>query len=150
MSEPRELSLLDLAPERPIFRDEAFGGDGARHEYRLAADFGLEDAATLRRIQEELARASSLLASQAATAEQMEQAAARLGGSFDAFLRLVLPSLPPERVKAIPLRGKQVILEFWRDSHPKADQEALKLPLGRAARATPRAKRSRGSSPPTA
>jgi hypothetical protein len=149
MSEPRELTLLDLAPERPIFRDEAFGGDGARYEYRLATDFGLEDAASLRRVQDELARASSLIVSQSATAEQLEQAAARLSTGFDAFLRLVLPALPAERVKVIPLRGKQVMLEFWRDSHPPAEQEALKLPLAGAARATPRSRRSRGSSPPT-
>lgn len=150
MSDTRELTLLDLAPERPVFRDEAFGGDGARHEYLLASDLGLEHTGQLRRIQEDLARTSALLARAEATADELETAAARMIAGFEAFLRLVLPTLPLERVRAIPLRGKERMLTFWRDAHPRELQEAMTLPLGGAVRATGRARRSRASSPATA
>lgn len=146
----RELSLDHLAPERLTFWDSAYGGGGERHEWRMVAELGLEDAGSLRRIQDELARASALVAKATATADELEDAARRLVNGFEAFLRLLLPTLPAERVRAIPLAGKQHMLEWWRARQPRHDQEALSLPLGPAARATPRARRLRGSSPPTA
>lgn len=145
----REFSLLDLAPEPLIFRDEAFGGDGARHTFRMVADLGLEDAGSLRRIQEELARASALIGKASLGADELDQVARRLGAGIDAMLCLILPSLPVERLAAIPLRGKQAMLERWQAAHP-ATQEGPALPLGRAAPPTRPPRRSRGSSPPTA
>lgn len=146
----RELSLADLAPERLIFRDNAYGGDGARHEYLMAADLGLEHVGQLRRIQDELTRALALLGAAEASAEELEAAAQRLAGGLDAFLRLVLPTLPAERVRAIPLGGKQRMLEWWRGKQPTEAQEALTFPLAPAAPPTPRGKRSRASSAATA
>ena len=150
LPEDRELSLADLAPERLVFRDNAFGGDGARHEYLMAADLGLEHIGQLRRIQAELARASGLLGKSEASADELDAAAQRISAGLDAFLRLVLPTLPPERARAIPLRGKERMLEWWKGRQPADAQGALSLPLGQAGPPTPRGRRSRASSPPTA
>lgn len=147
-SDDRELSLIDLAPERLVFRDEAFGGDGARHEYRMAVDLGLESLAQMRRIQDELTRAYAALTSAAASADEIDQAAQRIQAGLDAFLRLVLPTLPAERVTAIPLRGKERIMDFWRTRQPH-EEAAPGAPLPAAPATAPR-KRSRGSSQPTA
>ncbi|MBP7572057.1 MAG: hypothetical protein KBA95_18530 [Acidobacteria bacterium] len=145
-----EFSLLDLAPAPLVFRDEAFGGDGARHEWRMLAGLGLEDLGTLKRIQDDLGRASALLGKAAPTADELDRTAARLAEGLDAFLRLMLPTLPRERLGAIPLRGKQYMLERWRAAQPAEEAQALPLGEGAAAPPTPRGRPSRGSSPPTA
>lgn len=143
-----EFSLLDLAPAPLVFRDEAFGGDGGRHEWRMLADLGLEDLGTLRRIQDELGRASAALSKASPSADDLDRMATRLAEGFNAFLRLMLPTLPAERLAAIPLRGKQYMLERWRAAQPA--EEAGAVPLGPAGPPTPRGRPSRGSSPPTA
>jgi hypothetical protein len=145
----REISLADLAPERLTFWDTAYGGDGSRHEWRMVADLGLEDVGTLRRIQDELARAAALLGKQASSADELDAAAQKMRGGIDAFLHLMLPTLPRERLTAIPLQGKERLLKWWQARQPQG-AAADGLPLAQAARATPRGKRSRASSRATA
>jgi len=148
----RELSLADLAPERLTFWDTAYGGDGARHEWRMHDDMGLEELGGLRRIQDELGRGSALIGRADADAATLEQAAAKISGGLDAFLHLILPGLSAARLAAIPLRGKQHMLQWWqaRQAPAEAGEDASPLATGAAAPATPPRKRSPASSRATA
>lgn len=148
----RELSLADLAPERLTFFDTAYGGDGARYEWRAYDDMGLEELGLLRRIQDELGRGSALIGRDHADAATLEQAAAKIGAGLDAFLHLILPGLPAARLTAIPLRGKQHMLQWWqaRQAPVDAGEGAPPLTMGAAAPATPPRKRSPASSRATA
>jgi hypothetical protein len=145
---PNEFSLADIAPERATFHDNAYGGDGARHEWQMLSDLGPAHVAMLRRIQDELSRAYAVIGATDASAQKLEQAGAKLMAAFDAFLKLILPTLPAERIAALPFGAKERMLTWWNARQPKAEGQAL--PLAQAAPATPPAKRSRASSASTA
>lgn len=146
---PNEFSLADLAPARPTFHDNAYGGDGARHEWHMLADLGPAHLAMLRRIQDELTRAYAVLGASDASAPKLEQAGEKLMAAFDAFLKLILPSLPAERIAALPFGAKEKMLTWWNQRQPRADGEALSVPLEPAAGLpTPPLKSSPGSLAP--
>jgi hypothetical protein len=117
------------------FVDDAHGGDGTTYAV-LTADLLSEDG--IAALMREQRRMGELFA-----ADQSEEALA----SMNRMLAILIPTLPPERLKAIPVTFKTKFLDFWQAEHPAADPKppATSLPTS-----TPHGRRSRGSSRPTA
>jgi hypothetical protein len=155
MADPqREFSLADLAPEPLIFNDSAFGGDGARHEVRTYTMFSPVELGTLRRLIAELSRneqsANALLNDREVDEQAINQAGEQLLATYDMFLRLLMPTLPAERLQAIPFVGKQRIIGWWNSQNVAMQPGGGDRPLAPSAeRPTARGKRSPSSATAT-
>lgn len=135
----RNFNLSDLIPEPLTFTDDRYGGDGAVHDVLTFDLLSEEDVARLMTLQRRQA--------QAFAAEQAPQALQAL----NELLRLLVPTLSPERVAAIPLGVKTKFLGWWGEQQPQpgkatgAGEQTAASPTP-----VPRGRRSRASSPSTA
>jgi hypothetical protein len=150
----REFSLVDLAPEPLIFTDSAFGGDGTRHEVRTFVMFSPAEIGMLRRLGIEIDQleksSQTLFTDPASSDDALNQAGAQLERAHDTMLRLLMPSLPAERLQKIPFIGKQQIIAWWNSQVKAAQRGAPGGPLARSgAPPTRRGKRSPSSVTPT-
>jgi hypothetical protein len=155
MADPqREFSLADLAPEPLIFNDSAFGGDGARHEVRTYTMFSPVELGTLRRLIAELSRneqsANTLLNGREVDEAAINQAGEQLLATYDLFLRLLILTLPAERLAALPYIGKQRIIGWWNSQNTAMQSGGDGRPLAPSVeRPTARGKRSPSSATAT-
>lgn len=118
------------------FTDDAYGGDGTTYDV-LTVDLLSEDSiAALMREQRRMA--------QAFAAERSSEALE----AVNRLIAILIPSMPPERIAAIPITFKARFVEFWQTEQqgPKAQAAAPKS----KPTPTPRGRRSPRSSPPTA
>ena len=106
----KSFSLADLIPSPLTFEDTAFGGDGAIHTVKTWDLFSSEDIATLMRFHNDIGVAFA--ANDAAKAERL----------INQLLSMLIPTLPQERLKAIPVTFKGKFLEWWEAEQPKPEQ----------------------------
>lgn len=143
MSTPEQepINLSDLAPVGLPFDDTLPGGDGQRYYLRPLDDFSPLDLARLRQLQQQTDGTYG-------KANAGDEAAARvIEGGVDALIALIAPDWPAARVAAIGYGVKTRLIARWEAAQPRPPLAAQK----QTARAsTARAKRSRGSAPPTA
>ena len=128
--------LSDLVPDPMTFTDDAYGGDGTTHDVLTVDLLSEADIAALLREQRRMAAGFA--------AERSEEAL----DAVNRLIKLLIPSLPPERLASIPITFKARFIEFWQAEQPtipKAPAVTSPTPAP-----TPRGRRSRQSSPPTA
>jgi len=104
----RTLNFQTLIPERDEFEDT----DGRKYEFRSGKDFGAVDKARANRMRNEMAAAMDALTKD----EADEGAAQRFERSTTDFVRLILPTLPDERLQALSLGQKAAIAQWWQSS----------------------------------
>jgi len=127
-------SLADLMPEPLTFTDDATGGDGCAHDVLSGALLSTADVAALTRLERESA---------AALAKNDPNAA---DAAINRLIAVLIPTLPLERISAIPIVFKTKFLEWWRDQQPSPKPPAAQTT--QATSATP-VRRSRTSAPRT-
>lgn len=115
----RKLNFAALVPQRDEFEDL----DGTKYEFRSKADFGAMDHARGSRFSDELRSALEALG----TNPQDEAAASRFEHTTEEFVRLILPTLPNERLKALTLGQKAAIVQWWQES-PQGEAQAGETP----------------------
>ena len=130
--------LSDLVPEPLTLTDDAHGGDGTVYDVLTADLLSEVDMAALMTQQRRMAAAFA--------ADRTDEALQ----ACNAFVQILIPSIPAERLRAIPLTFKARFIEFWQQHHA-AQQPSPKAPATDPANLTPvqRGRRSRASSPPT-
>lgn len=139
MSE-NDFSFAGLIPDPLTFTDNRFGGDGMRHDVMRADMLSPEDYAVIQRMEREITAAS--LSTNADSPDNVTLINQRLSE----FLRLLIPTLPSERITAIPVIYRVKFIEWWKSKH-----EAATHPSGEAQAGAPiQKKRSPASSQPTA
>ena len=119
-------NLADLIPEQMTFRD----ADGKTYEALPAEMFGAAGYAKLTRLRTEMQAAFSALQSKQALVDppdRTEQLAAQLEGVADMLIAMIVPDLPPERLRAIAFGHKFRFLNWW-----KEQQQVKAAPVGEA------------------
>jgi len=127
-------SLADLMPEPLTLTDNAVGGDGRTHDVLSGALLSTADVATLTRLERD-----------AGTALAKDDPAAA-DAAINRLIGVLIPTLAPERISAIPITFKTKFLEWWREQQPQPSPKAAAAQA--ATNATP-VRRSRTSAPPT-
>jgi hypothetical protein len=128
--------LSDLVPDPMTFTDDAYGGDGTTHDVLTVDLLSEADIAALMREQRRMAAGFA--------AERSEEAL----DAVNRLIRLLIPTLPPERLSSIPITFKARFIEFWQQEQPQAPKATATRPTKPTP--PPRGRRSRDSSPPTA
>jgi hypothetical protein len=102
---PKNFSLAGLTPERDTFTDT----DGTVYEMLNRDDFSVTTMAKARRIQKQFPEFWERLE------EQPDDVAAAEGleGALRDLVRMIIPDLPAERLRALTLLQKQSVLDFW-------------------------------------
>lgn len=115
-----ELDLSELSPARDVIRDE----DGKVYELCPASEFSAAETARMSRVQARYRNAQKMVGrGKAKNAEaQIEQA------SFD-LIRIILPEMPVERIKAIPVGTRGLMVDFWMQKEEER-REAIGLKKG--------------------
>jgi hypothetical protein len=126
-------SLADLMPEPLTLTDNAVGGDGRTHDVLSGALLSTTNVAALTRLERD---AGAALAKDDPTAAD---------AAINRLIGVLIPTLPPERISAIPITFKTKFLEWWRAQQP---EPSPKVTAAQATNATP-VRRSRTSAPPT-
>ena len=128
-------SLADLIPEPLTLTDDMPGGDGRAHDVLSGALLSTADVAALMRLEKD--------AAQALTREDVSAADA----TMNRLIAVLVPTLTPERISAIPITFKTRFLEWWRAQQPAPDP---KVTAAREAMRAAPVPRSRKSAPRTA
>ena len=128
-------SLADLMPEPLTFTDNAVGGDGAIHDMLTSALLSSEDVSALTRLERDAAGAMA------------NQDIAAADAAINRLIGTLIPTLPAERIAAIPITFKTRLLDWWREQQP---QPSPKAKAAQQAPSAARGRRSRTSAPPTA
>lgn len=102
---PKNLNFAALIPERDTFTDVG----GEVYEVRCKADFGAREMARASKLQTQLPAWLKRLGKQ----PDDERAAELLEGGIMALVLMIIPDLPPERLAAMTLGQKQMILDWW-------------------------------------
>lgn len=108
MAKRNTFSLAGLIPDGLEYIDDTFGGDGAVYTMLTPEMMSEQDMATMQRLQRQIEVAT-------AEGEDVAGVAVRLAQFARQTLKLLIPTLPDERVDAIPLLYKTRIVEWWRD-----------------------------------
>lgn len=116
MAREHEFSLSSLLPEPLVFRDDRFGGDGALHDVKTAGMLSVEDVVVLERLQRRGVEAVGR------TDLESGSQAAMLAQATDEMMGLLVPTLPAERLKAIPFAFKAAFLKWWREKQPQPEE----------------------------
>ncbi len=102
---PSNFDFSALVPEHDTFTDV----DRQVYEVRSGVDFGAVDLARITRLRREM----PAVLEQIEREPEAEAPAARFELMVDESLRLILPSLPAERITAMALGQKAKIFEWW-------------------------------------
>jgi len=140
----KNFNFSELIPEPLTFIDSGFGGDGQTHEVRTVAMLGAADHARLQRIQRHIAELQTQLVKAELRKKQLldarekanetqivqidkqldgaDNTIERLGAEIDSenslFVQVLIPSLPRDRIQAIPPGNKYQFIKWWREQHP--------------------------------
>lgn len=118
---PVRYTLSSLIPEPFTFCDDSLGGDGAPHDVMTPIMLGAQALERLGRLQEEH-RALSAHGDTLA----IETAAQRYDALLSAMFEILIPSLPKERLSAIPYGIKADFLRFWEREVKRMEEERQK------------------------
>lgn len=121
------------------FTDDGYGGDGTVYDVLTVDLLSEVDLAAMIKLQ----RRAALAFSGDRSGEALQ--------AFNELIALLIPTLPKERIAAIPLTFKTRFVDFWHSSQPQLDPKAMGV-RSKAATPTPDAppRSSPDSPPPTA
>ncbi len=137
-----EFSLVGLVPESDTFRHP----DGTVYEVRKAIMFGVIEYAAFERLN----KATPALMDKLNTApEGARDAAAREATEhIDSLVSTLMPTMPIERVRALPFSKKIEFISWWRKQQEQAAPG--EAPAGQQSNRSRRGRRSPASSTSTA
>ena len=150
MSKTFQLSsdLTSLLPEPLTFRDNAFGGDGTEYDVLTWEHFGPQQIAVLKRLERRLTANYTILAANVEELEEqqdLEVVAEKVENDLNAFLALIIPTMPVQRWPRIPYKWRYDFLQWWNAEQPAPPQ----APKVKRPRSTARGRASRDSAQPT-
>lgn len=125
MTTPKGFSLAEFSPEPMTFTDDGFGGDGRVYEVKTLEHLGARDTVQLQRLYE---RMTNALVGKGANGKAINEdhLATQLEQTAEDLFKLLIPTLPAERHKAIPFQGKFRFLRWWRtEQTPPASEVPL-------------------------
>jgi len=123
---PKNLNFASLVPERATFTDI----DGTVYEMLSRADFSVVSMAKATRLQKQLPTWIDRLQKNA----DDERAAESLEKGITEMVAMVIIGLPEERLAAMTLGQKQMILDFWNAQQaPEKQDETGEGKAGQAA-----------------
>lgn len=120
------LNFADLIPEPLTYTDE----DGTIYDVKSGALLSSADIAAIVRLERDSATALA------------KDTPVEADAALNRILRILVPSLPDERLAAMPLGVKTRIVEWWKDAQPNPKTQRARAAT--TTRATP-APRSRTS-----
>lgn len=124
-----QFSLLDIKPKPHTFRDQ----DGSVYEVPTARMFGTNAFGRLTWLQEQLP--SVLQELKAADNEAATlPAVTLLDQTVNEFFRMLVPSMPPDRVFELGLYDKLQFIQWWQKQEQRT---AAPVPLGEATAGQP-------------
>ena len=113
---PKNLNFASLMPERATFTDV----DGTVYEMLSRADFSVVTMAKATRLQKQLPTWIDRLQKN----PEDVHAAELLEGGISKMVEMVIVGLPQERLDAMTLGQKQMVLDFWNDQQRVSQDEA--------------------------
>ena len=122
---PKNLNFASLMPERSTFTDI----DGTVYDMISRADFSVVSMAKATRLQKQLPTWIDRLQKNA----DDERAAELLEKGITEMVSIVIIGLPQERLAAMSLGQKQMILDFWNAQQAGAQEQAGEGKAGQAA-----------------
>lgn len=153
----RNFSLAAIIPQGLTFTDDGAGGDGAQYQVRLPSMFTSYEYARLAELQTSLPEQLAAVANAREQGPESGQVMTLVDQAINEILSLLVPDLPEQRIKAIPLGYKLEFMKWWKGQLPTqpkaADQIAAAARVGEVqgrAPKTRRGKRSPDSSASTA
>lgn len=150
MSKTFQLSsdLTSLLPEPLTFLDNAFGGGGEEYDVLTWEHLGPQQIAKLKRLERRLVQNYTILAANVESLNEqqdLEAVAGHVEDDMNAFLALIIPTMPAERWPHIPYKWRYDFLQWWNTEQPAPP----KAPKAKAPRNSRRGKPSRDSVRPT-
>jgi len=122
---PKNLNFASLMPERATFTDI----DGTVYEMVSRADFSAVSMAKATRLQKQLPTWIDRLQKNA----EDVRAAELLEKGITEMVSLAIIGLPQERLDAMTLGQKQMILDFWNEQQQAAAEQTGEAKAGQAA-----------------
>lgn len=110
-------SLSSIIPESLTFTDDAHDGDGKVYIVRRAAEFNSFDFVAHQRLQADLTDSQLQLGQKDSDAIETMKVLERVA---DEFVRLLIPTMPEDRLKTLALVWKMAFIGWWNEQQPKA------------------------------
>lgn len=117
----KNFSLSSLVPDPSTFTDT----DGKKYDVRTPKLLGAVDYAKINRLQRDLPKSLEKLTEvDAEDVDAAERAAQEVDDHLNAFVKLLVPELPMERIRKIEFGYKTAFLDWWRSEQVSETPDA--------------------------